>query len=29
MHELEYPLSAFALNASKNHRKICGTEPAQ
>jgi hypothetical protein len=28
MHELEYPLSAFALNASENHRKICRTEPA-
>ena len=29
MHELEYPLSAFALNASGNHGKIRRTEPAR
>jgi hypothetical protein len=28
MRELEYLLSANALNASENHRKICRTEPA-
>ena len=27
MRELDYSLRAFALNACRNHRKICGTEP--
>ena len=29
MRELEYSLSAFALNASENPRKICQAEPAR
>jgi len=29
MRELEYSLSAFALNASENHRKFRQAEPAR
>ena len=29
MRQLEFPLRAFALSASKNHRKICRAEPAR